>query len=92
MTPDLIKRCAEAISPERGQTALALALGVKNRTVRRWVAGEYPVPSNHVATIARILRERSSELATQANTCAALAADLSDMTSEKKSRVPEKTS
>jgi hypothetical protein len=37
---------ASAGSGERWQTALAEYLGVADRTVRRWVAGESPVPDH----------------------------------------------
>lgn len=44
MTPDEMESAAQIIYGMRWQTALARALGVTDRTVRRWYAGEAPIP------------------------------------------------
>ena len=41
---NLLAEIGEALYGERWQTALAHELGVADRTVRRWVAGDSPVP------------------------------------------------
>ena len=42
----LLAEIGEALYGERWQTALAQDLGMADRTVRRWVAGESPVPDH----------------------------------------------
>ncbi len=51
MTPDRLRSCGEALYGERWQSALATALGVTDRTVRRWVSGENEPPESVVAEI-----------------------------------------
>ena len=41
---DLLQRIGQALYGERWQSALALDLGVADRTMRRWVAGDVPPP------------------------------------------------
>jgi hypothetical protein len=44
MTPDLLHRVGEALFGERYQVALANALGVNDRTMRRWISGDSAIP------------------------------------------------
>lgn len=76
MTPDLLKRCAAAYSPERGRTALASALGVTDRTIRRWLRGDTAIPANIADDLVRIMRDRHGQLREQARECNRLAAAL----------------
>lgn len=41
---ELRRRCTQLYGAARWQTALARELQVNDRTVRRWVAGQSPVP------------------------------------------------
>lgn len=43
------------------QSRLARALGRSDRTVRRWLAGEYPVPEREVRRIERLVKEMRDE-------------------------------
>lgn len=51
MTPATLSRLAGAIYGEDWQTPLAQALGVADRTVRRWAAGDSPVPDGVAAAL-----------------------------------------
>ena len=44
MTPDLLRETGEALFGPRWQCELARALGVSDRTMRRWANGEWPIP------------------------------------------------
>jgi len=44
MTRDLFCRVGAALYGPRWQSELARDLGVSDRTVRRWAAGEQPIP------------------------------------------------
>lgn len=44
MTPDDLTTICRALYGTGWQSALAHDLGISNRTVRRWVAGQNPVP------------------------------------------------
>lgn len=44
MTPTELARLGKKLYGVRWQTALARTLQVNPRTVRRWAAGEWPVP------------------------------------------------
>ncbi|MGD9613820.1 MAG: hypothetical protein AB7H90_01335 [Alphaproteobacteria bacterium] len=57
MTPETLRRIGEILWGERWFTALATALGVSQRTVRRWASGTYPVPHEWHAPILRLVAE-----------------------------------
>ena len=63
MTADELRRSGEALSGPRFQRTLANALGINERTIRRWVAGARPVPSGVRQEITRLLKERAAEAA-----------------------------
>lgn len=44
MTPDLLREVGEALYGPRWQSALAADLDVTDRTMRRWAAGDGPIP------------------------------------------------
>ncbi len=63
MTPALLREAGEALYGARWQSELARALGVSDRTVRRWAAGSFAVPAGVWETIRDLLRERGAALA-----------------------------
>ena len=62
MNRDLFARVGCALYGDRWQTQLAGALGVADRTVRRWAAGEQPVPDGVVTDLCRLMADRRIEL------------------------------
>jgi hypothetical protein len=62
MNRDLFVRAGRALYGDRWQTQLAQALGVADRTVRRWAAGEQAVPDGAAADIYTLVVERRAEL------------------------------
>lgn len=58
MTRDDLASAGECIYGARWQTALARALGVNDRTVRRWLSGEQVVPGPVAVAIDGLLRSR----------------------------------
>jgi hypothetical protein len=61
MKNTLIKFGAALYGP-RYQRELAAALGVNERTMRRWVAGDYPPPEGVLADLRKLAAERVKEL------------------------------
>lgn len=57
MLPLLIA-VGQALYGERWQSPLARDLGVSDRTMRRWVAGQFPVPVGVRAELVTLLKER----------------------------------
>ena len=58
---DLLAQCGEALWGSRWQSDMAEALGVSDRTVRRWVAGER-IPPGVFLDLIRLTAERSAYL------------------------------
>lgn len=62
MSSRLIQQVGQALYGDRWQTDMARALGVSDRTVRRWVAGvDEPRPGVY-ADLYRLVLERAAEL------------------------------
>lgn len=61
MTPELLRRVGEALYGSRWQSDLAHNLNVADRTVRRWVSGEYPIPDGVVLGLRALLILREIE-------------------------------
>jgi hypothetical protein len=61
MTPALLRAAGEALYGPRWQSELARELGVSDRTMRRWIAGD-PIPELE-DEIARLIAERRRRLA-----------------------------
>lgn len=55
---DLLIETGQALYGQQWQTALARDLGVNDRTMRRWVAGQFPVPVGVRAELVTLLKER----------------------------------
>ncbi len=64
MTPELLGRCGKALFGASWQSELSRALGVADRTVRRWAAGTSPVPESVAGEIAKLLSERGADIET----------------------------
>jgi len=62
MPLELLIEAAAALYGAQWQSALADGLGVADRTVRRWVAGQ-PIPEGVRADLLRLVKERRGELA-----------------------------
>lgn len=63
MTTDLLHEAGAALYGPRWRLDLANALHVSERTVRRWAAGEWPVPANVWGELRTLLQARGLELA-----------------------------
>lgn len=62
MTPAQLRRLGRKLYGERWQTAMALALGVADRTVRRWAAGSSAVPDTVRLELIAALRIEAARL------------------------------
>ncbi len=62
MTPDLLREAGKALYGEQWQSALARAIGVNERTLRRWVTGKWDMPPSLTGDIAKICVERADAL------------------------------
>lgn len=58
----LLIDCGLALYGPQWQSALARDLGVSDRTIRRWVAGQFPVPVGVHAELRRLCVERGAQL------------------------------
>lgn len=63
MTLDLLRRTGEALYGERWQSALARALGVSDRRVRAWAAGEGEPHPRRWDDMRRLVLEHRDQLA-----------------------------
>jgi DNA-binding transcriptional regulator YdaS (Cro superfamily) len=63
----LLIACGQALYGQQWQSALARDLGVSDRTMRRWVAGEQSVPAGVALDLLRLTEERAGELGTLAD-------------------------
>ena len=61
MTSDLLRRIGEALFGPRWQSELTRELGVADRTMRRWVAGE-GIPEGEAADLSHLLTGRAAEI------------------------------
>lgn len=62
MTPDNVARIGRALYGERWQTSLAADLRVADRTMRRWLASESPIPDGVDAELRGLLIVRMKEI------------------------------
>lgn len=61
MTPERLREVGQALFGQWGwQTKMAQALGKKPRTVRRWVAGNTPVPESAAITLTLLSDNRKT--------------------------------
>jgi len=62
MTPEKLATIGEALYGERWQTPLANDLQVVDRTMRRWLAGESPIPENIATELLALFERRKRTL------------------------------
>lgn len=62
MTPALLSRMGRALYGDQWQRALSRAIGKNERTIRRWAAGDYPVPDGDAELIRHEMRRRRREI------------------------------
>jgi hypothetical protein len=58
MTSDELATAGRALYGDRWQTSLAHDLHVSDRTMRRWLTGEFPIPAGVVTELRAVLVER----------------------------------
>jgi len=58
MTPDQLTKLCESIYGDGWQSALARDLAVADRTVRRWVAGDFKIPDEMDSWLKQIIGAR----------------------------------
>jgi DNA-binding transcriptional regulator YdaS (Cro superfamily) len=58
LSPDVLRAAGEALYGAVWQSALAHALGVNPRTLRRWLSGEIAIGAEYAPRIAALLRRR----------------------------------
>ena len=58
---DLVAR-GRVLYGERWQSALAIDLGVTDRTVRRWVAREFSIPDDTEQKLQELMMERYNKI------------------------------
>lgn len=71
MTPALLARCGAALYGEQWQTDLSKDLDVADRTVRRWLAGDTPIPAGINIDMMRIMLDRAQALDDLVDECRA---------------------
>jgi hypothetical protein len=74
MSADKLANFGRALYGERWQTALAIKLGVVDRTMRRWMTGESPIPSGIEEELQKILAAKLTAI----DSLAEFAFDFSD--------------
>jgi hypothetical protein len=62
MTPDLLRRVGQALYGQDWKTALARALDVNERSVRRWDDGASPIPGGVRGELLQLVGKRGGEL------------------------------
>lgn len=62
MTSELLEDCGRALHGEQWQVPLSRDIDVADRTMRRWVAGDSPIPAGVNVDLLRLLIERAAEI------------------------------
>ena len=63
MTPALLSQVGAALYGPRWQAELARALGVSDRSLRRWLSGDNPIPAGVWGDCSVLLIDRQREIA-----------------------------
>lgn len=61
MTPDLLARAGRCLHGDHWQVPLSRDLGVNDRTMRHWAAGDRPIPVEIGLELIPMLRKRRQE-------------------------------
>ena len=62
MTPSQLEAIGRALYGERWQSPLARDLGVRYRTIRRWMTGERRLPLGLANDLDKLLRARAGQI------------------------------
>ncbi len=63
MTPSILRAAGEALYGPLWQSALARDIDVTDRTMRRWVGGDNPIPENVGRELRALLKARGLAMA-----------------------------
>lgn len=55
---DILRTCGVVLHGDRWRTSLAPDLQVTERTIRNWLAGDHPIPSDVMPKLLRLLEQR----------------------------------
>lgn len=69
MTPAILRAAGEALYGPLWQCELARALGVTDRTVRRWLQGSRGIPLGLASDLVELLSKRQVEIADVISAC-----------------------
>lgn len=58
MTPSTLRAAGEALYGDRWQSAIAADLGLADRTIRRWLAGDRDMPDDLAPRIMALIEAR----------------------------------
>lgn len=62
LTPDLLRQVGEAVHGRQWQTPLAGSLGISDRHLRKWIAGDRPIPADLLKTLVDLLRWKHQQV------------------------------
>jgi RNA polymerase alpha subunit len=62
MTPDELAAAGRALYGERWQTSLAVDLSISDRTMRRWLVSQMPIPNGFERELRQVLIKRFKEI------------------------------
>jgi hypothetical protein len=62
MTPDELAAAGRALYGERWQTSLAMDLNISDRTMRRWLVSQMPIPDGFQRELRQVLIKRFKEI------------------------------
>lgn len=60
-TPETLARAGRLLHGSQWQRGLAADLAIAERTMARWVHGQYPIPAGIAAELAQLLRQRAAD-------------------------------
>lgn len=63
MNPELLRESGEALFGPQWQAELARTLDVADRTIRRWVSGEFNIPESVGGELKRLLKDHGLAIA-----------------------------
>lgn len=63
VNPALLREAGEALFGPQWQTELARSLDVADRTIRRWLSGEFNIPEAVAGELNRLLKDHGDAIA-----------------------------